>query len=86
SEGSTKLAKSFTRPTFVTNSWHHQAVKIVSPGGVVAARAPDGIVEAVEWEEYRAAGVQWHPERMVQNAESKALASYFIEQCSNRAS
>jgi len=47
------------------NSFHHQAVKELAPGLTVTARAPDGIVEAVE-EEGRpfVLGVQWHPEEL----------------------
>ena len=45
------------------NSFHHQAVKGVAPGLIVAAHAPDGIIEAVEGEgRSLVLGVQWHPE------------------------
>ncbi len=45
------------------NSFHHQAVKDVAPGLIVAAHAPDGIIEAVEGEgQPFVLGVQWHPE------------------------
>ena len=47
------------------NSWHHQSV--LEPGqGLVTARAPDGVVEAVEWTDNSnwVVGVQWHPKRM----------------------
>lgn len=45
------------------NTMHHQAIRKVAPGFVVSARAPDGVIEAIEaggpnW----AVGVQWHPE------------------------
>jgi putative glutamine amidotransferase len=48
------------------NSLHHQSVKDIAPGFRVAATAPDGIVEAIEWDgaDWWAMGVQWHPEEM----------------------
>lgn len=49
------------------NSLHHQAIWELAPGLNVAARAPDGIVEAVEVEGHPfALGVQWHPEELAQ--------------------
>jgi putative glutamine amidotransferase len=55
------------------NSSHHQS--ILDPGRSlrIAARAPDGVVEAVEWtgDSNWVTGVQWHPERM---SESDLLA------------
>jgi putative glutamine amidotransferase len=57
------------------NSSHHQA--ILEPGRAlrVTARAPDGVVEAIEWEGGRdwVVGVQWHPERMHGDALANAL-------------
>lgn len=45
------------------NSTHHQAVKALGQGCIVSARAPDGIIEAIEMPEKRfCIGVQWHPE------------------------
>jgi putative glutamine amidotransferase len=53
-------------PEAGVNSSHHQA--ILEPGRNlrVVARAPDGVVEAVEWTGGAnwVLGVQWHPERM----------------------
>src|ERR1700723_657198 len=50
------------------NSSHHQSV--LDPGRSlrIAARAPDGVVEAVEWtgDSNWVTGVQWHPERMAE--------------------
>lgn len=48
------------------NSWHHQSVLEPGRGLRVTARAPDGVVEAVEWTDDSnwVVGVQWHPERM----------------------
>ena len=49
-----------------TNSRHHQAVDVLAPGLEVTARAPDGIIEAVESNDARPLlGVQFHPENLV---------------------
>ena len=48
----------------LTNSFHHQAVKDVAKGFRVAARAKDGIVEAIEKEDGFVIGVQFHPEML----------------------
>ncbi len=53
------------------NSSHHQSV--LQPGNNlrVAAHAPDGVIEAVEWtgDANWILGVQWHPERMARSEE-----------------
>jgi len=46
------------------NSYHHQAIDRVPRGLVLAGRAPDGVIEAIETESGSPSwGVQWHPER-----------------------
>ncbi len=50
----------------LVNSFHHQAIEKAGENLIVSARAPDGIIEAVESLEHLfILGVQWHPERMV---------------------
>jgi putative glutamine amidotransferase len=50
------------------NSTHHQAVKVPGAGVLVSARAPDGVVEAIELPDLPfAMGVQWHPEAVVRH-------------------
>lgn len=44
------------------NSFHHQAVRDLGDGLVVAGRAPDGVVECIQHEDRPVLGVQWHPE------------------------
>lgn len=46
------------------NSAHHQGVGRVAEGFRVAARAGDGVVEALECPQRKIFAVQWHPERM----------------------
>lgn len=50
----------------LVNSTHHQAVDQPGKGLRVVARAPDGVVEAVEgnFPAHFVIGVQWHPERI----------------------
>jgi putative glutamine amidotransferase len=57
------------------NSWHHQSLLELGRGLRVTARAPDGVIEAVEWAENSSwvVGVQWHPERMPGDALAQAL-------------
>jgi putative glutamine amidotransferase len=57
------------------NSSHHQSVLAPGRGLRVTARAPDGVIEAVEWTEGSnwVVGVQWHPERMPGDALAQAL-------------
>ena len=56
------IRKAFGCSLLRVNSTHHQAVD--NPGGfVVTARAPDGVIEAIEHPANRCCvGVQWHPE------------------------
>ncbi len=47
------------------NTSHHQAVKNLAPGFIIAATAQDNIVEAIESKEHTfVLGLQWHPEWM----------------------
>jgi len=59
----TQLAALLGAGELRVNSTHHQAVKDAGTGVLVSARAPDGVVEAIELPDLRfALGVQWHPE------------------------
>jgi putative glutamine amidotransferase len=67
-EPGSRLASMAQATEAQVNSSHHQAV--LNPGRDlrVVSRAPDGVVEAVEWtgDSNWVMGVQWHPERMTQ--------------------
>ncbi len=56
------------------NSFHHQSVKDAGPYLKICAKAPDGIVEAVESSEYKPIlGVQWHPECFLSSGDNSMM-------------
>ncbi|HET9275553.1 MAG TPA: gamma-glutamyl-gamma-aminobutyrate hydrolase family protein [Gemmatimonadales bacterium] len=63
-----RLAEAFEAPAVAVNSMHHQAIHRLAPALLVSARAPDGVVEAVEsGTDHFLVGVQWHPEMFEQS-------------------
>ena len=65
------------------NSYHHQGIKTLGKGLKVAAKAPDGMVEAVCLPDHRfALGVQWHPEfSRLSDENSRKIFSAFVRAC-----
>jgi putative glutamine amidotransferase len=65
--------------TVAVNSRHHQAIKDIGEGLVVAGRAPDGVIEAIEDRSMRfCIAVQWHPENFHATGEFHALFAEFV--------
>ncbi len=61
----------FADETIRVNSYHHQAIKDVAPGFTATAHAPDGVVEAIEYQKDQfILGVQWHPEQLWERDEA----------------
>ena len=59
------------------NSYHHQAVDLVAPGLRVTARADDGVVEGLEHDgSWNCMGVQWHPEKTLDDADDVLFAQF----------
>lgn len=78
------LTSILKRRNLWVNSHHHQAVKSPAQGLVVSARAPDGVIEAVEFPgKSFVLGVQWHPEGSFStDAFSKKLFRAFVQEAS----
>jgi putative glutamine amidotransferase len=78
-----RLARALGSERPVVNSMHHQAIADEPSSLATVARAPDGIVEGVEWpsDDWWLVGVQWHPEELVGSPElwDRALLAAFAE-------
>lgn len=69
----------------MVNSYHHQAVDKPASGIKITAYSDNGVAEAIESDNTKIKsflmGVQWHPERLIQNPLlSKSIAKYFIKE------
>jgi putative glutamine amidotransferase len=77
-----RLARIVQGETCEVPSSHHQCVKEPPTVCEVTARAPDGIIEALEHKGKRfALGVQWHPELARQDPWSRRLFDAFVREC-----
>ena len=64
------------------NSSHHQSAEAIGEGLRIVARCPDdGIIEALQGTapDHFVLAVQWHPERSVEDAASRAIFNALIE-------
>jgi putative glutamine amidotransferase len=65
---------------FLINSTHHQAVKKLGTGLEGFAFSSDNLIEAFQAKDYPfLVGVQWHPERLLEESLSLELFRLFIE-------
>ncbi len=79
------LAPELQDGSIAVNSRHHQSVKDPAPGFVVAATAPDGIVEAIEKQDAEfCVGVQWHPENFWQTGRFSSLFTGLVNAARKR--
>ena len=68
------------------NSTHHQAVDRIGEGLVVSAESEEPIVEAVESASAQfVLGVQWHPERLVDDSRNQKLFDAMVDCARGRA-
>ena len=70
---SSQLGKAIGKADVSVNTYHKQAVKEIGRGLKIIATAPDGVIEAFEDPSFPLfAAVQWHPERLIDEAEHLA--------------
>ena len=79
----TKLAEIIGEGYHEVNSYHHQAIKELSPKVEKMAVSEDGLIEAISIKNHRfALAVQWHPEFFYENnADSMKLIEAFVKEC-----
>lgn len=79
-EADSRLGKILGKTRLEVNSFHHQAVNRLGEGLRIVARSPDGVVEGTETTDPDRflIGVQWHPEKMVENdaVQAKLLKAF----------
>jgi putative glutamine amidotransferase len=78
------LARRLDAEAPLVNTLHHQALRDIAPGLRVVARAPDGVVEAVEGTgESFILGVQCHPEELWNRTDPRwaRVFAAFVELC-----
>ncbi len=80
-----QLAAIIEREQVTVVSWHHQAVRAAPPGWRVAAKAPDGVIEALEHEAHLwGIALQWHPELSPADPLHLRIFEAFLEAASNQ--
>jgi putative glutamine amidotransferase len=65
---------------FSVTSLHHQGLDRIGDGLVVAARADDGLAEAVEDRPRRTVGVAWHPEVQLDEPAGQRLFDWVVRE------
>jgi putative glutamine amidotransferase len=83
----TRMEEIYGAGEIFVNSSHHQAVCKVGARLRVGARAPDGVIEAIEATkaDWFCVGVQWHPESETASALDMQLLEAFVQACLRQA-
>ena len=81
-EEASKIYHVYRKERIGVNSFHHQAVKSVGEGLMIAAVSDDGVIEAIEKPGDRfVVGIQWHPEMMADSKEQEQIFRAFVSAC-----
>jgi putative glutamine amidotransferase len=85
-EANSRLADILGDTSFTVNSLHHQALREVAPNAKVVAKAPDGIIEAIEVpNKHFVMAVQWHPEDLLDDdSRMENLFKAFVQAAQER--
>jgi len=80
-EPNTRLDEVYGTAELRVNSTHHQAVNQLGKKMRVAAKAPDGVIEAIEATDpnWFCVGVQWHPEADTASALDMQIFECFVQ-------
>ncbi|MDW7675563.1 MAG: gamma-glutamyl-gamma-aminobutyrate hydrolase family protein [Bacillota bacterium] len=78
-EAGTRLFNIIQDNKIRVNSMHHQAIAKVAPDFAVSAISSDSIIEAIESNNGKAIGVQWHPEELL-DTHGKKLFAYLVRE------
>ncbi|HEY2911395.1 MAG TPA: gamma-glutamyl-gamma-aminobutyrate hydrolase family protein, partial [Gemmataceae bacterium] len=80
-EENTRLDDIYGTQELRVNSTHHQAVNQIGKRMRVAAKAPDGVIEAIESTDpnWFCVGVQWHPEADTASALDVQIFECFVQ-------
>jgi putative glutamine amidotransferase len=82
-EQDTHLAGILGATRLEVNSLHHQGIRHLAGRLQAIAHAPDGLIEAVQVNEYPfGLAVQWHPEWMQAHLAMRAVFNEFVRACS----
>jgi putative glutamine amidotransferase len=86
-EPGTRMEEIYGAGEIRVNSAHHQAVRQPGTGLRIGARAPDGVIEAIESTDpnWFCIGVQWHPESETATALDLQLFECFLQACVRQA-
>jgi putative glutamine amidotransferase len=79
----TRLHEITARDIVRVNSFHREAIVKVSDQVVINAMSSDGLIEGIERPDKAfALGVQWHPERLIEETDdAQALFAAFVATC-----
>lgn len=72
-----ELAKAVGTHPYV-NSNHHQAIKTIANNFNIVATAPDGIIEAIESTDQTMLGIQWRPDKLLDDPKQEKIFTNFL--------